>query len=129
MTSKAIVCHAPEDLRLDAFQDAQEATTLGPHQLAVRVAYGGICGLWGYGAAGWVVPRHNGHAQQIERVAEHVFDGHGGLPFLRLPAHKQRDQRCVAHLPAPVPMHLFVEGGALGQHTGGIKMFTGAEHT
>jgi L-idonate 5-dehydrogenase len=37
---KAIVCHAPEDLRLDAF----EAEALGPQQLAVRVAYGGICG-------------------------------------------------------------------------------------
>lgn len=37
---KAIVCHAPADLRLDTL-DAEE---LGPHQLAVRVAYGGICG-------------------------------------------------------------------------------------
>ena len=37
---KAIVCHAPEDLRLDAF----ETDALGPQQLAVRVAYGGICG-------------------------------------------------------------------------------------
>lgn len=38
--SKAIVCHAPEDLRLDTF----ESEPLGPQQLAVRVAYGGICG-------------------------------------------------------------------------------------
>ena len=37
---KAIVCHAPEDLRLDAF----DTEDLGPQQLAVRVAYGGICG-------------------------------------------------------------------------------------
>ena len=37
---KAIVCHAPEDLRLDTF----EADTLGAHQLQVDVAYGGICG-------------------------------------------------------------------------------------
>jgi L-idonate 5-dehydrogenase len=37
---KAIVCHAPDDLRLDTF----ETDTLGPQQLAVRVAYGGICG-------------------------------------------------------------------------------------
>jgi L-idonate 5-dehydrogenase len=37
---KAIVCHGPEDLRLDAF----ETDALGPQQLAVRVAYGGICG-------------------------------------------------------------------------------------
>ena len=38
--SQAIVCHAPEDLRLDTF----ETEALGPNQLAVRVAYGGICG-------------------------------------------------------------------------------------
>ncbi len=37
---KAIVCHAPEDLRLDAF----DTDTLGTHQLQVDVAYGGICG-------------------------------------------------------------------------------------
>ena len=37
---KAIVCHAPEDLRVESF----EAEPLGTHQLAVRVAYGGICG-------------------------------------------------------------------------------------
>jgi len=37
---KAIVCHAPEDLRLDTF--ATDA--VGAHQLQVDVAYGGICG-------------------------------------------------------------------------------------
>ena len=37
---KAIVCHAPEDLRLDNF----ETDLLGTHQLQVDVAYGGICG-------------------------------------------------------------------------------------
>ena len=37
---KAIVCHAPEDLRLDSF----ETDVLGTHQLQVDVAYGGICG-------------------------------------------------------------------------------------
>ena len=37
---KAIVCHAPEDLRLDTF----ETDALGTHQLQVDVAYGGICG-------------------------------------------------------------------------------------
>ena len=37
---KAIVCHAPEDLRLDNF----ETDVLGTHQLQVDVAYGGICG-------------------------------------------------------------------------------------
>ncbi len=37
---RALVCHAPMDLRLDAFA----ADTLGPQQLSVRVAFGGICG-------------------------------------------------------------------------------------
>ncbi len=37
---KAIVCHAPEDLRLDTF----ETDALGTHQLQLDVAYGGICG-------------------------------------------------------------------------------------
>ena len=37
---KAIVCHAPEDLRLDNF----ETDALGSHQFQVDVAYGGICG-------------------------------------------------------------------------------------
>ena len=37
---KAIVCHAPEDLRLDNF----DTDALGAHQLQVDVAYGGICG-------------------------------------------------------------------------------------
>ena len=37
---RALVCHAPLDLRLDTF----EADPLGARQLRVRVAYGGICG-------------------------------------------------------------------------------------
>jgi L-idonate 5-dehydrogenase len=37
---RALVCHAPLDLRLDEF----ESDTLGPQQLRVRVAFGGICG-------------------------------------------------------------------------------------
>ena len=37
---KAIVCHAPEDLRLDTF----DTDALDTHQLQVDVAYGGICG-------------------------------------------------------------------------------------
>lgn len=37
---RALVCHAPLDLRLDAFA----AEALGPRQLRVRVAFGGICG-------------------------------------------------------------------------------------
>jgi L-idonate 5-dehydrogenase len=37
---KALVCHAPHDLRLDALPEEP----LGPQQVRVRVAYGGICG-------------------------------------------------------------------------------------
>jgi L-idonate 5-dehydrogenase len=37
---RALVCHAPLDLRLDEFDN----DILGPHQLRVRVAFGGICG-------------------------------------------------------------------------------------
>lgn len=40
MTTRALVCHAPLDLRLDNF----EPEALGPQQLRVRVAFGGICG-------------------------------------------------------------------------------------
>lgn len=37
---RALVCHAPEDLRLDRWEPEQP----GPGQLGIRVAYGGICG-------------------------------------------------------------------------------------
>jgi L-idonate 5-dehydrogenase len=37
---KALVCHAPRDLRLDSVATDDP----GPGELAVRVAYGGICG-------------------------------------------------------------------------------------
>ena len=37
---KALVCHAPRDLRIDTLPDGE----LGPTQLRVKVAYGGICG-------------------------------------------------------------------------------------
>jgi len=37
---RAIVCHAPLDLRFDS----QAVEPLGPQQLRVRVAFGGICG-------------------------------------------------------------------------------------
>lgn len=37
---RAVVCHAPLDLRLDA----REPEALGPRQVLVRTAFGGICG-------------------------------------------------------------------------------------
>jgi L-idonate 5-dehydrogenase len=37
---RALVCHAPEDLRIENV----ELPTLGAHQVQVGVAFGGICG-------------------------------------------------------------------------------------
>jgi L-idonate 5-dehydrogenase len=37
---RALVCHAPQDLRLDEYETPAPAA----HELCVRVAYGGICG-------------------------------------------------------------------------------------
>ena len=37
---KAVICHAPQDLRIDTIEEEP----LGPGQLQVRVAFGGICG-------------------------------------------------------------------------------------
>jgi L-idonate 5-dehydrogenase len=37
---KAVICHAPKDLRIDVLDEE----TPGPGQLQVRVAFGGICG-------------------------------------------------------------------------------------
>ena len=37
---KALVCHAPQDLRIDHIEEEQP----GEGQLQVRVAFGGICG-------------------------------------------------------------------------------------
>jgi L-idonate 5-dehydrogenase len=37
---KAVIIHAPEDLRIDSLEEEQP----GPGQLQVRVAFGGICG-------------------------------------------------------------------------------------
>ncbi len=37
---KAVICHAPQDLRIDSIEEEQ----VGPGQLQVRVAFGGICG-------------------------------------------------------------------------------------
>jgi threonine dehydrogenase-like Zn-dependent dehydrogenase len=40
ITMRALVCHAPKDLRLEELQPE----VLGAQQLRVRVAFGGICG-------------------------------------------------------------------------------------
>lgn len=43
-------------------------------------------------------------------------------------AHKQRLQRLVAHLSAPVTMHCSVKGSAIRQHIRRVKMFTRLEN-
>ena len=41
---RALVCHAPHDLRLEERPTDHHEDTLGAQELRVRVAYGGICG-------------------------------------------------------------------------------------
>jgi L-idonate 5-dehydrogenase len=61
---KALICHAPEDLRIDT----QDEELPGPGQLQVRVAFGGICGSdlhyyqhGGFGAVRLKEPMALGH--------------------------------------------------------------------
>ena len=70
---RALVCHAPLDLRLDAFA----AEKLGPRQLQVRVAFGGICGSdlhyfqhGGFGAVRIKEPMVLGH--EVSGVVDQV---------------------------------------------------------
>lgn len=70
---RALVCHAPLDLRLDVF--AMDA--LGPQQLRVRIAYGGICGSdlhyfqhGGFGAVRIKEPMVLGH--EVSGVVDEV---------------------------------------------------------
>ena len=74
---RALVCHAPLDLRLDAFV----AEEIGPQQLQVRVAFGGICGSdlhyfqhGGFGAVRIKEPMVLGHEVSgvIDRVGSEV---------------------------------------------------------
>ena len=70
---RALVCHAPLDLRLDTF----DVDPLGARQLRVRVAYGGICGSdlhyfqhGGFGAVRIKQPMVLGH--EVSGVVEAV---------------------------------------------------------
>ena len=70
---RALVCHAPLDLRLDAV----DTEALGARQLRVRVAYGGICGSdlhyfqhGGFGAVRIKQPMVLGH--EVSGVVEAV---------------------------------------------------------
>lgn len=74
---RALVCHAPLDLRCDAFT----AETPGPLQLRVRIAFGGICGSdlhyyrhGGFGAVRIKEPMVLGHEVSgvIERVGSEI---------------------------------------------------------
>ncbi|MFC5519612.1 L-idonate 5-dehydrogenase [Polaromonas jejuensis] len=80
---RALVCHAPLDLRLDSFA----AEALGPQQLRVRVAFGGICGSdlhyfqhGGFGTVRIKEPMVLGHEVSgvVERVGSEVAGFHVG---------------------------------------------------
>ena len=73
---RALVCHAPLDLRLDAFAVEKP----GPQQLQVRVAFGGICGSdlhyfqhGGFGAVRIREPMVLGH--EVSGVVDTVGSG------------------------------------------------------
>ena len=77
---RALVCHAPLDLRLDAFA----AEIPGPQQLQVRVAFGGICGSdlhyfqhGGFGAVRIREPMVLGH--EVSGVVDAVGSGISGF--------------------------------------------------
>lgn len=77
---KAIVCHAPRDLRIDTLPNEP----LGPKQLRVKVAYGGICGSdlhyfqhGGFGAVRVQHPMVLGH--EISGIVSEV--GSSAMPF------------------------------------------------
>lgn len=73
---RALVCHAPLDLRCDPFT----TQTPGPQQLRVRIAFGGICGSdlhyyqhGGFGAVRIKEPMVLGH--EVSGVIESVGSG------------------------------------------------------
>ncbi len=73
---RALVCHAPNDLRLDAV----EPETPGPHELGVRVAFGGICGSdlhyfqhGGFGTVRIKEPMALGH--EVSGIVETIGSG------------------------------------------------------
>ncbi|MEO7952884.1 MAG: L-idonate 5-dehydrogenase [Polaromonas sp.] len=80
---RAIVCHAPLDLR----RDTLAVETLGPRQLRVRIAFGGICGSdlhyyqhGGFGAVRIKEPMVLGHEVSgvIESVGSEVQEFRAG---------------------------------------------------
>lgn len=83
---RALVCHGPLDLRLNAFSPEK----LGPQQLQVRVAFGGICGSdlhyfqhGGFGAVRINEPMVLGH--QVSGVIDMVgSEVHGFRPGQRI---------------------------------------------
>ena len=77
---RAVVIHAPKDLRIDNFPDA----TPGPGQVRVKIANGGICGSdlhyyhhGGFGTVRIREPMALGH--EIAGVVAAVGEGGGGL--------------------------------------------------
>ena len=77
---KAVICHAPEDLRIDTLPEELP----GPGQLQVRVAFGGICGSdlhyyqhGGFGAVRIREPMALGH--EISGVVSALGEGVQGF--------------------------------------------------
>jgi L-idonate 5-dehydrogenase len=82
---RALVIHAPHDLRLEEFAGAD--TTLGPDDVQVRMAAGGICGsdlhYYHHGGFGTVRVREpmalgheaSGHVEAVGRNVGHVAPG------------------------------------------------------
>jgi L-idonate 5-dehydrogenase len=76
-TMRALVCHAPKDLRLEE----QPPEVLGAQQLRIRVAFGGICGSdlhyfqhGGFGAVRLKEPMALGHevSGRIDEIGAEV---------------------------------------------------------
>ncbi len=108
---RAVVCHAPLDLRFDS----QAVEPLGPHQLRVRVAFGGICGSdlhyfqnGGFGTVRIREPMVLGH--EVSGIVNEVGSDVSGF---------QRGQRIAVSPSRPCGLCKYCQ---LGQHNHCLEM-------
>lgn len=108
---RAIVCHAPLDLRFDS----QAVEPLGPQQLRVRVAFGGICGSdlhyfqhGGFGSVRIKEPMVLGH--EVSGIVNEVGTGVTGY---------RRGQRIAVSPSRPCGLCTYCQ---LGQHNHCLEM-------
>ena len=108
---RAIVCHAPLDLRFDS----QAVEPLGPQQLRVRVAFGGICGSdlhyfqhGGFGTVRIKEPMVLGH--EVSGIVNEVGSGITGY---------QRGQRIAVSPSRPCGLCKYCQ---IGQHNHCLDM-------